>query len=100
VGVSSNLDRRVMEHNMGKYEDTYTFKRRSVTLVWYQDFTEPNEAIYFEKKIKRWSRAKKEALIQDEYDLLPLLSECKNETHFKNKEIDFLKEDGYFDVQE
>lgn len=86
VGITSNLDRRVMEHNAGKYPDAYTCSRRPVELVWYQDFTEPNQAIYFEKKIKKWSRAKKEAIINDDWDLLPLLSECKNETHSKNNQ--------------
>ena len=72
-----------------KYPDAYTCSRRPVELVWYQDFTEPNQAIYFEKKIKKWSRAKKEAIINDDWDLLPLLSECKNETHSKNNESRF-----------
>jgi putative endonuclease len=32
-------------------------------------FSDPNQAIVFEKKIKKWSRAKKEALINGDYDL-------------------------------
>ena len=86
VGITSNLDRRVTEHNAGKYPEAYTFSRRPVELVWYQEFLEPNQAISFEKKIKKWSRAKKEAVINGEWDLLPILAECKNETHSKNKE--------------
>jgi len=86
VGITSNLDRRFIEHNSGKYSDAYTFSRRPVELVWYQEFTEPNQAISFEKKIKKWSRAKKEAVINDDWDLLPILAECKNESHCKNKE--------------
>jgi putative endonuclease len=43
-------------------------------LVWYQEFLEPNQAISFEKKIKKWSRAKKEAIINGEWDLLPILA--------------------------
>ncbi len=86
VGITSNLDRRVSEHNAGKYPDAYTHSRRPVELVLYQEFLEPNQAISFEKKIKKWSRAKKEAVITGEWDLLPILAECKNETHSKNKE--------------
>ena len=86
VGITSNLDRRVTEHNAGKYADAYTYSRRPVELVWCQEFLEPNQAISFEKKIKNWSRAKKEAVIKGEWDLLPILAECKNETHSKNKE--------------
>jgi putative endonuclease len=84
VGITSNIDRRLMEHDMGKYPNAYTFKRRPVELMWFQDFVEPNQAIEFEKKIKKWSRAKKEAIINGDWDLLPELSACKNETHYKN----------------
>lgn len=86
VGVTSNLERRVTEHNEGKYPNAYTHARRPVELVFYQDFTEPNQAIEFEKKIKKWSRVKKQALIDENYDELQRLSECRNETHYKNKE--------------
>ena len=94
VGVTSNVDRRVTEHNAGKYPDAYTYRLRPVELVWYQDFLDPNQAIVFEKKIKKWSRAKKEALINGEYDLLPFLSECKNDSHAKNKGFDSAQPDS------
>ncbi|WP_418263861.1 GIY-YIG nuclease family protein [Flavobacterium faecale] len=84
VGITSDIERRVMEHNSGKYPEAYTFSRKPVHLVFYQEFTEPNQAIEFEKKIKKWSRAKKQALIDKNYDRLQLLSECRNETHCKN----------------
>ncbi len=93
VGFTSNLEQRIMQHNIGTDSDSYTFKRRPVELVWCQEFVEPNQAIYFEKKIKKWSKAKKEAIINDNFDLLPLLSECKNETHFKNKGLDSARPD-------
>lgn len=86
VGVTSGVERRLMEHNAGKYPDAYTHSRRPVELVFYQEFTEPNQAIDFEKKIKKWSRVKKQALIDENYDELQRLSECRNETHYKNKE--------------
>ena len=88
TGITSNLEKRVMEHNAGKYHEAYTYKRRPVELVFFQDFMEPNQAIMFEKIIKKWSRAKKEALISGDFDKLPLLAECKNETHYKNKGLD------------
>lgn len=85
TGISSRLDERIDEHNDGKYTDAYTYRRRPVKLVFYENLIEVDQAIYFEKKIKRWSRAKKRALIGGNYDKLKLLAECKNETHFKNK---------------
>lgn len=85
TGFTNDLDRRVDEHNAGLYPIAYTYKRRPVVLVFYQDFTEPNQAIYFEKKLKRWSKAKKEALIVGDFDMLETLAECRNATHSKYK---------------
>ena len=96
TGVTSKLEQRMFQHNTAFYPDCYTASRRPVELVWYQDFTEPNQAIYFEKKIKKWSRAKKEAIINDKWDLLPFLAECKNETNYKNKEIETQSSDDFY----
>jgi len=82
-GVTSNIERRVVEHNEGKYPDTYTYSKRPVELVFYENFTEPNQAIEFEKKIKKWSRTKKQALIDGNFDKLQNLSECRNASHHK-----------------
>ena len=59
-----------MEHNAGKSQETYTHSRRPVILLFYQEFTDPNQAIEFEKKIKKWSRAKKQCLIDENFDKL------------------------------
>jgi len=83
VGITSDIDRRVMEHNTGKYPDGYTHSGRPVTLAFYQDFTDPNQAIEFEKKLKKWSRVKKQALIDGNFNRLHDLSECRNATHHK-----------------
>ena len=83
VGITSDIERRLMEHNAGKYPNAYTYSRRPVTLAFCQDFMEPNQAIEFEKKIKKWSRVKKQALIDDNFDALQNLAECRNATHFK-----------------
>ncbi|MDI6049173.1 GIY-YIG nuclease family protein [Flavobacterium sp. XS2P24] len=85
VGVTSDIDRRIMEHNAGKYPKAYTHSRRPVTLVFYQGFTDPNQAIEYEKKLKKWSRFKKQALIDGNFDKLQDLSECRNATHHQYK---------------
>ena len=59
TGITNDLERRVNEHNDGKLSNAYTFKKRPVKLVWYQEFTEPNQAIYFEKKLKNGQKLKK-----------------------------------------
>lgn len=67
------LDHRIGQHHAGEMAG-YTSKRRPVTLVWSQDFQFITDAIAFERRIKGWSRAKKEALIRGEYEKLPDLS--------------------------
>lgn len=45
-----------------------------VKLVWVQEFQTRDEAQEAEHQIKRWSRAKKVALIAGKFDLLRLLA--------------------------
>jgi putative endonuclease len=67
----------MFQHNSGFYPDCYTFSRRPVALVFYAEFTDINIAIEKEKQIKKWSKAKKEALIKGDYDSLPNLARKK-----------------------
>jgi len=46
-----------------------------VVLVWQQEFQRVTDAIAAERQIKGWGRAKKEALIQGDFELLQLLSQ-------------------------
>jgi putative endonuclease len=85
TGITNNLDRRLNEHNQGKLPNAYTYKRRPVVLEWFQDFTEPNQAIYFEKKLKKWSKQKKEALIKGDFDMIETLAECRNASNHNYK---------------
>jgi len=85
TGLTNNLERRVKEHNFGLNDNSYTSQRRPVRLIFHQEFIQFEQAEYFEKKIKKWSRKKKLALANEDFEILPLLAECKNETHFKNK---------------
>ena len=77
TGFTSNLSQRIFEHSSGKYVDSYTHSRRPLDLVFYSEFSEAAIAIDCEKQIKKWSRAKKEALIQGKYDELPNLAKKK-----------------------
>ena len=77
TGITSNLTQRLESHQSGKYKDSYTSKRRPVNLVYYCEFTDPNLAIETEKRIKKWSKAKKKALIAGEYEKLPNLAKKK-----------------------
>tara|TARA_R110002050_G_scaffold56512_3_gene127139 strand:+ start:101490 stop:101780 length:291 start_codon:yes stop_codon:yes gene_type:complete len=74
TGFTSNLTSRIIAHNSGKHKDSFTYSKRPLTLVFYCEFTEAKFAIDVEKQIKKWSRAKKEALIKGDYDALPNLA--------------------------
>jgi len=76
TGVTSDLEKRINEHKSGIFKG-YTSSRLPVKLVYSNRFININEAINAEKQIKGWSRAKKEALIIGDYDLLKLLSRGK-----------------------
>ena len=86
TGITNNLEKRYGEHKYGLDKECYTFSRRPVKLVFNQEFNDVIQAIYFEKKIKGWTRAKKEALIKDDFDMLQILAECRNATHSKYKD--------------
>ena len=67
------LERRVNEHNSGTIPG-YTKSRRPVELVFSQDFDRIADAVAAERRIKGWSRAKKEALMRGDFDGLVRLS--------------------------
>jgi putative endonuclease len=71
------LDRRLSEHNNGTYGG-YTSKRLPVTLVWSEHFLDITDAIAVERQIKGWSRAKKEALMRGDFDLIRQLSKRRD----------------------
>jgi putative endonuclease len=65
------------EHNSNSDPNSYVYGRAPVELKWSRHFDSEMEAIYAEKQIKGWSRAKKQALISGDIELLRALSESK-----------------------
>jgi putative endonuclease len=91
TGVTNDVEKRLFEHQEGHHQNSYTFNRRPVALVFHYKFNDINKAIEFEKQVKSWSRKKKEAIINDDWDKLKYLAACKNETshkYFKRPSID------------
>jgi putative endonuclease len=84
TGITNNPERRLIQHNKGLKKDAYTSSRLPVELVYSELFTNFNLAIEWEKRIKNWSRTKKEALIHNNWNKLKEGAECKNETTHKN----------------
>ena len=65
VGVTSNLPQRIAQHKAG-IVDGFTKKYGVHRLVWYACLPTMLEAIAVEKKLKKWRRAWKIALIEKE----------------------------------
>ncbi|MBK7132354.1 MAG: GIY-YIG nuclease family protein [Bacteroidales bacterium] len=83
TGSTIDLDKRMAEHQNGEGAN-FTRKHLPVVLVYYEEFDRIDDAFYREKQVQGWSRKKKEALINGEVNKLHKLSECTNETHFRN----------------
>jgi len=81
IGVTNNLEYRLEQHHKGINVSCYTFERRPLELMYYQIFDGPVGAIAFEKKLKGWSRKKKQALIDENWAKLQELAICKNNTN-------------------
>ena len=77
TGVSNDIERRVAEHNDGLNKKAYTYTRRPVKLVYHEGYTDRYYAIAREKQRKGWSRKKKIAMLNGEWDKLPKLSKPK-----------------------
>ena len=74
--TAKNVERRIAEHNLG-IGGEYTMKRHPVRLLECWRFTNERDAYAAERRIKGWTRAKKEALIAGRFDLLVELSRSK-----------------------
>ena len=87
IGLTNDLLKRFTDHEEGKYADCYTFKRRPVKLMYYETIPFLKEAVERETQLKKWSRKKKEALIQQDYHKLHLLAQCQNLSHARYKDV-------------
>ena len=65
--MTSDLEHRLHLHENGKFEG-YTSIRLPVKLMWFQEYNSAEEAIKAEKQIKGWTRAKKQALIDNDWE--------------------------------
>jgi len=81
VGTTrSSLELRITQHNAGTFPG-YTESRRPVELVFSQWFDRIIDAVEAERKIKGWSRAKKQAFIRGDFATLQKLAKRKSR-HF------------------
>lgn len=69
-----DVDERVSEHAQGLVEGCYTATRRPVVLVIGEHYERIDGAIAAERRIKGWSRAKKEAYMRGDFERLSMLA--------------------------
>ena|SRR5690625_4490899 len=81
TGVTSNLKQRIWQHENHLFPSSFTDKYNAEYLIYYEWFDQIQSAINREKQIKRWTRAKKNFIID-----------------LKNKEWRFLNEEVYNDI--
>jgi tRNA/rRNA methyltransferase len=73
LGHTEDVEARLAQHQSGQLPG-YTNKRRPVELVWLELFPTRDEAFAAERRIKGWSRAKKEALITGDWERVRALA--------------------------
>ena len=79
IGVTNDIERRVKEHRSGQIPG-FTQKYNCQKLVYYETYSDIDQAIEREKKLKKWRREKKDWLINTmNPDLKDLYEESMSE---------------------
>ena len=73
IGHTDNIEQRLSQHQSGNISG-YTAIRLPVNLIWMESFDSRDAAFFAERKIKGWSRKKKEALICKDWQSISELS--------------------------
>ena len=76
IGVTNDLNRRVLEHKSFSVPG-FTQRYCCDKLVYFEEYSDINQAIYREKQLKGWTRARKDVLVDsmnskriDLYDMI------------------------------
>jgi putative endonuclease len=70
TGHTDSLDNRIVQHQNKMIPNCYTSTRLPVQLMYSQGFPTREEALAAEKQIQGWSRKKKEALMNADWQAL------------------------------
>ena len=79
VGATTDLGLRIGWHNEALDPFCYTYGRLPVQLVWSETFSDWNEALTRERQVKGWSRSKKMALVEGDWDEIQRLARLRNQ---------------------
>ncbi|RYX18881.1 GIY-YIG nuclease family protein, partial [Legionella pneumophila] len=77
TGQTDNLEKRLTQHQDKMIPGCYTSTRLPIQLKFSQEFMSREEALNAERQIKGWSRRKKEALINGDWQALSDYSKRK-----------------------
>ena len=72
IGVTNDLANRLVKHKEGSASH-FTASRRPLKLAYFEAYRSRDEAFERERQLKGWTRAKKEALIAGDRNLLKAL---------------------------
>ena len=67
TGHTDDLETRMVQQHSGHFPSCFTYSRRPLELMWVSEFPSRYEALEAERKLKGWSRSKKEALFASDW---------------------------------
>jgi len=79
VGSTTSINHRLSQHEAGEGSE-YTKHRLPVKLAYAAEFDRIDEAFAFEKQVQGWSRRKRQALIDGDFEKLPNLARADWQT--------------------
>ena len=86
TGSATDLSLRLWQHEVGASSSAYRYSRRPLKLVWTsEEVKRYSEALRYERQIKGWSRAKKQALIRGDYDSIHEVVKSERKRREENK---------------
>ena len=80
IGITNDLQRRIYEHR-SELIDGFSKRYHTSQLVYFEEYSNVNQAINREKQLKSWSRAKKNDLV---YKMNPTLEDLFEKRYEKN----------------
>ena len=90
AGHTEDLEKRIWQHENGRLPG-FTHDHLPVKLVWSHEFADRNAAREMEQRIKGWSRAKKIALIREDWKEISRLARKKDSPSTGSGQSEFKK---------
>jgi putative endonuclease len=86
TGSTADITKRLWQHEQGVEASSYTFSRRPVKLVWASEEVEHYyDALRWERQIKGWNRAKKQALIDGKFEVIHEIVKSERKRREQNR---------------